>query len=299
MRESISYTFLLNIVIIFVFTCFAIIMGVISYYKAFRANTIISEAIEKYEGYNCLSKEEIERRLVGLGYKTPFNVKCKSTDGNCDDSGKGYKVIAYNLDFNGNLVYEDEKMSSTYICDKNGCATNKHYQYGIYTYMYVDLPVVANIIKIPFFAKTSIMYDYRNYYIEGKSITDIEESFENLYTRNIKNGKLYIKDAEVFGTNDDNESKTNEKLGSVILQIYKLNSTEKKIQNYTYLFSDVTGTLNFSYRNRAVIKKMIENKTLDAVLASRISGNGLNGNTTRRECGYTFDYNSINWDVTL
>ena len=102
MKESISYSFLLNIIILFITVCAAIIMGIFSYYKAFRANSIITETIEKYEGYNCIAKEEIARKLGGIGYNTPFNVKCKNSDGNCetDNAENGnYKVTSYNLDF--------------------------------------------------------------------------------------------------------------------------------------------------------------------------------------------------------
>ena len=68
MKESISYTFLLNIVIVFVFTCFAIVMGVLSYYKAFKVNNIITNSIEKYEGFNNLSRNDINLKLNSIGY---------------------------------------------------------------------------------------------------------------------------------------------------------------------------------------------------------------------------------------
>ena len=75
MKESISYTFVLNIIIIFIFICFAIIMGIFSYYRAFKANTIIINSIERNEGYNCISAQEAGQKLNNIGYSTPFNVK--------------------------------------------------------------------------------------------------------------------------------------------------------------------------------------------------------------------------------
>lgn len=302
MKESISYAFLLNIVIVFVFTCFAIVMGVLSYYKAFKANTIISETIEKYEGYNCLSKEEIARKLGSIGYNTPFEVNCKKNDGKCDDSGSGYKVISYNLDFEGNLVYDNEIMNSSYICDENGCATNKHYQYGIYTYMYVELPVISGLIRIPFFSKTSIMYEFRNFYVNNSSvegdkrITDVEQIFKQMYERNYVNGRLYVKDAyfghptNVYGEIKDDVTAI-EVLGNEILKSYALISTGKP-----YSFMNITKDGRDNYRNDAFIE-ILKSKAggmIDASLASNIKGLGLNGDTYRRNCGYIMDYSTIN-----
>lgn len=164
MKESISYSFLLNIVIVFIFVCFAIIMGVLSYYRAFRANEAIVESIEKYEGFNCASQAEIDRKLGTIGYVTPFSVTCDDKDQPCKtDTNENYKILSYNLD--GPSIEEEEavyaagdNMSSISITNEG----TKHYQYGVYTYMYVDLPVVSNMIRIPFYSKTNVMYEFRD-----------------------------------------------------------------------------------------------------------------------------------------
>lgn len=241
MKESISYTFLLNIIIIFIFTCFAIIMGIFSYYKAFRANTIISSAIEKYEGYNCASKEEIERNLNTISYNTPFKVTCNNKGSHCTtNEAQTYAVISYNLDFdydessskNGILhtyndgeirgLAGDNNMNSPYDCsymklngeeEKKYCVTNKHYQYGIYTYMYVELPVISSLLRIPFFSKTSIMYEFRNLYVEKSPwtgtfrISDANSMFKSLYNSTKSEGKVYISDniyGKIIATEDEN-----------------------------------------------------------------------------------------------
>lgn len=160
MRESISYAFLLNIVIIFMFLCATIIVGIFSYYRAFRANSIIVSEIEKYEGYNCLSKEAIAKKLSIIAYNVPFNVKCKSDDINCVvDDTKNYAVVSYNLDYNtGSYAFKD-KMNANY--SKDGDYT-RLYQYGVYTYMYVDMPIISSLLKIPFYSRTSVLYEFRN-----------------------------------------------------------------------------------------------------------------------------------------
>ena len=174
MKESISYTFVLNIVIMFIFICAAVIMGIFSYFRAYKANTIIINEIEKYEGYNCLSAQTIAQKLSTISYNVPFDAKCKSNyDKPCmTDENKNYAVVAYNLDYNtGDYVKigrenDDQKkynkMNSQYKCDDDKCENTKKYQYGVYTYMYVDLPVVSSMIRIPVYTKSSVMYEFRN-----------------------------------------------------------------------------------------------------------------------------------------
>lgn len=191
MHESISYSFLLNIVILFVFVCGAIISGIFSYYRAFRANTIIVSEIEKFEGYNCSSRESIAKKLSAISYNVPFNVKCKSSDVNCmtdDEENGNYAVVSYNLDFNdGDYAFaftdkdkeNDEfyKMNSK-VSSVDNSAT-RLYQYGVYTYMYVDLPVVSQLLKLSFFSKTKILYEFRD--LRSTTLTTYvsEEDYES------------------------------------------------------------------------------------------------------------------------
>ena len=314
MKESISYSFLLNIIIIFIFTCAAIIMGILSYYKAFRANTIISNAIEKFEGYNCLSKEEISRKLNGLGYNTPFKVSCKNSDGKCDDSGESYKVTAYNLDFEGNLVYDDEKLNTVYICNDNGCATNKHYQYGIYTYMYVELPVVSKLIRILVFSKTSILYEFRNFYISDKAliigskvdhqINDVESIFDELYTKKMIDGRLYVNDAffgkEVHVSTQNNNTRNDVNAVDVLYENISGYYTAKQVKSiptpsFEELTMNITRDPATNLRTRAMIKLLTAKQggTINALTYSSI-GTGISGEYLRRDCGYQFDYSKIN-----
>lgn len=181
MKESISYSFLLNIIILFIFVCAAIITGIFSYYRAFRANTIITNAIEKYEGYNCLSAREAQQKLSTISYNVPFQVKCKESYGTpcMVDSDANYAVVSYNLDEpeNNNGIYMNETSSKNenkkystmnsevYSCDSNNpndCKSTANYQYGVYTYMYADLPVVSSMIRIPLFTKTRVLHEFRN-----------------------------------------------------------------------------------------------------------------------------------------
>ena len=59
MKESIGGTASLNIALAFISIVFAFLAAALSYYKAFKVNNIISNAIEKYEGFNELSINEM------------------------------------------------------------------------------------------------------------------------------------------------------------------------------------------------------------------------------------------------
>ncbi|MCM1370346.1 MAG: hypothetical protein NC181_00435 [Clostridium sp.] len=134
MNQSISYTFLLNIIITFILVSFAVLMGTISYAKAYRVNSKIANAIEVCEGYNECSKPEIDRIINNYGYQK-FNVNCNKE--NAEDSST-YGICVYKNANDGD---------------------NKHYSYDIYTYMYFDFPLIK-LIKIPVHAKTDRIYNF-------------------------------------------------------------------------------------------------------------------------------------------
>lgn len=135
MREAIGTTYLLNIIIIFIVTVFAAITGIISYNKAYKVSTRIGDAIERAEGYNDLSKKEIDRVLGSLGYRKG-TIKCPTREGKPGVSDGLYQYCVYRNDSE---------------------AKTKHYQYAVLTYMYFDLPLI-NEIKIPIYVKTDRIY---------------------------------------------------------------------------------------------------------------------------------------------
>ena len=109
MKRSIGTTFMLNFIIVFIVVTFAFLSATLSYMKAFKVNTRIANAIEKYEGYNSLAIEEIERKGVEAINSSKFN----------------YCVYDYGID------------------------KNNYRKYGIITYINLDLPIVGNIkIKV-------------------------------------------------------------------------------------------------------------------------------------------------------
>lgn len=142
MRESLGSVFLYNIIILFIIVTFAFLSGTLAYVKAFKANSRIVNAIEKYEGYNELSINEINSVLNTLGYKkeVPNCSPNRGTGELMDQTGNHYLYCIYHFSPN------------------NSDMQNKDI-YGVVTYMYFDFPVVGRV-RIPLYAKTEKVYRF-------------------------------------------------------------------------------------------------------------------------------------------
>lgn len=143
MRESISSTFLYNIIILFIIVTFAFLAGTLSYMKAFKSNSNLVNSIEKWEGYNTKSAEEIAGVLTTIGYKKE-EINCATTKNSgelMEQSGEDkYAYCIYHFSpENSGLVDED--------------------YYGVLTYMFVNVPIVGEI-KIPIYTKTKKIYRF-------------------------------------------------------------------------------------------------------------------------------------------
>lgn len=134
MKESISYTYLLNMMLVFIFVSFSVVMVTISYTKAYRINSKIADAIEDAEGYNEKSVNEINRLIRAFGYQQP-NITCKERS----------TGVVVETDIKGICIYEID--------------SGDYYSYGITTYMLFDLPLV-NILRIPVYNTTEKIYKF-------------------------------------------------------------------------------------------------------------------------------------------
>ena len=134
MKESISYTYLLNMMLVFIFVSFSVVMVTISYTKAYRINSKIADAIEDAEGYNEKSVNEINRLIRAFGYQQP-NITCKERS----------TGVVVETDIKGICIYEID--------------SDNYYSYGITTYMLFDLPLV-NMLRIPVYNTTEKIYKF-------------------------------------------------------------------------------------------------------------------------------------------
>lgn len=155
MKESIGYTVTLNIVIVFITIIMAFLFAALIYFKSNKVSNIITETIEKYEGYNDSSISEIKRKLVDIGYgshavgcyedgvedKTDFNLNCHLTSNSAGRGSNGYCV---------------------YVCieDAEGLDDAEYYFYKISTNMMVNIPIMNDIIDIPIYSNTNRLYNF-------------------------------------------------------------------------------------------------------------------------------------------
>lgn len=139
MKESISSTFLYNIIIIFIVIVFAILAATLTYYKAFKVNTRIINSIEKFEGYNDLAISEINNTLTTVGYMTKENHKCpdEKNDGILQPEDNNFRYCVY------------------YFSDGD-----RNYSYGVITYITIDIPVVNLFLQIPIYTKSNLIFKF-------------------------------------------------------------------------------------------------------------------------------------------
>ena len=142
MNSPIGHTFLYNIIILFIVIVFGFIAGILSYYKAFKVNNNIVHSLEKFEGYNEFSKAEIDIALGNLGYSLQ--------SANCKAEYNGMYLVSLGENYRY-CIYIDPEVHES----------GEYYQYGVLTYMNLDLPVI-NLINIPIFTRTNLIYKFTN-----------------------------------------------------------------------------------------------------------------------------------------
>ena len=163
MHSPIGHTFMYNIIILFVVIVFAFIAGTLTYYKAFKVNNRIVSALEKYEGYNDLSKAEIDRFLGNIGYMVGDSSHCAdelnrrnvsmtlvSSGLNNHPTNNEYRYCIY-------LGVEEPGTRQEVAGEMPFC--RRFFTYGVTTYMTLDLPFV-NMIRIPIFTRTNRIYKF-------------------------------------------------------------------------------------------------------------------------------------------
>jgi hypothetical protein len=142
MKKSIGGTFLYNSIFAFLIITFALLAGAISYSKAFRVNSRIINAIEKYEGYNINSALEINRVLSTIGY----------TNSNFTSSTCPQMLGANAMTSINNTKYE--------YCIYAYSLGNNNFSFGVLTYIYFDVPVLGEKFKVRVFSRSDGYYRF-------------------------------------------------------------------------------------------------------------------------------------------
>ena len=148
MKESTGYTVTLNIIITFVIIIFAFLSAALIFFKSNKVSNIITNAIEKYEGYNTASDKEILSKLESIGYnKNKINCtsSIKSSENNRTTCGL-MSGISYTSGSKGFCIY---------FCDEGD-----YYYYKIRTNMMINIPIINNVLNIPIYTNTNRLYNF-------------------------------------------------------------------------------------------------------------------------------------------
>lgn len=139
MRESIGSAFLYNMIIIFIVIVFAILAATLTYYKAFKVNTRIINSIEKFEGYNSLALKEIDNTLTTIGYTVREGYKCPKQK-------------------NGGVLQKEDKRFR--YCVYYFQESSRYYNYGVITYITLDIPLVNTLLHVPIYTKSNRIFRF-------------------------------------------------------------------------------------------------------------------------------------------
>jgi hypothetical protein len=149
MKEAIANAGVFNLIIIFVIVLLAFFIGSLSYSKAFKAKNKIVEEIEKDQGFNDDTQEQIENWLAGIGYRSFAG---GNNVAGCEATAAG----------NGGAVGTLVRVNSNYqycVYEFNTCGDNADtlkcgVYYRVITYMYFDVPIITGYIKVPMKSET-------------------------------------------------------------------------------------------------------------------------------------------------
>lgn len=157
MKESIGYTVTLNIVITFIIIIFTFLSAALIYFKSNKVSNVITETIEKYEGYNDFAVTEIDSKLASIGYNKNrvncnayYNSIGSSERANCGrsltDGSEGYCIfICRELIIDASDPNDDGEW---------------YYYYKSSTNMMLNVPIINDLLNVPIFSNTNRLYDF-------------------------------------------------------------------------------------------------------------------------------------------
>ena len=124
------------------------------YFKENKTNNIITDALERHEGYNVLAQQEIENKITSIGYN-----KNKIT---CAPTVNEKKSVTCSLSTDKSGAPIGDKGSDGYCIYT--CSTTidgeAYYYYKVRTNMKLNIPIIDNIVNVPIYTNTSRFYDF-------------------------------------------------------------------------------------------------------------------------------------------
>lgn len=144
MRESIGNSYVFNIIIVFVGIIILILIGSLSYSKAFKIKTKVISIIEKNKGYNNTTvRTEIDDYLNTAGYRVTRTSERNNSSLRCKDVN-GVKAMntGNNYDY---CIYRFDTVRGPY--------------YRVTVFISFDIPVISSYLRIPMSGETRVIYE--------------------------------------------------------------------------------------------------------------------------------------------
>lgn len=104
MNEAVRGTFMIKLTMVFLIVFVGLLCVAYQYAKAFKAKNVIIDYIEKYEGYNDLSRAAINNYLSSIRYNVPLEdnegyYASNHPDAYCDPLGYCIEFVDYGEEF--------------------------------------------------------------------------------------------------------------------------------------------------------------------------------------------------------
>ena len=137
MREAIGGTWIFSIVVVFIVLFSSYLAISVNYSKAFKVKDGIINILEKGEGYNTSTDDEIKEYLSNVGYNV-YN-KCEGYTGKLPstNNSNSYKYCI-------KATTNEENIKRTY--------------YSVKVFFKLDLPILGSIFVFPVTGETKAIY---------------------------------------------------------------------------------------------------------------------------------------------
>lgn len=165
MKESISMAALFNIIIVFVTVLILVFIGSTSYSKAYKVKNKIIDEIEKNQGYNTTTAEGIEEWLNGNSFDNSdaggigYRQLTGSMTDSCVKYGDGMTYVP-RITVHNNYHYCIYKKDTCDEAKPNSKSCGVYYR--VVAFMYLDLPIVGDLIEVPVTGETKTFREILN-----------------------------------------------------------------------------------------------------------------------------------------
>ena len=145
MKEALGISQLYTFVIVFVSIIMLLLIGSLSYSKAFKIKTRILEIVETNKGFNNGNKEKVEDEIDSFLKSAGYPVNTRDNKSCPTVKGTGAINTINNFDY---CIYSFETLRGPY--------------YRVTVFISYDIPVISAFLRIPVSGETRIIYDFNN-----------------------------------------------------------------------------------------------------------------------------------------